>query len=189
MDFGGLLGKAWKKYIDNIVNLVLFVLVGSLLNITIILVPAVIGGLMRGFLLYAREGKKPEFNELWNFEGYVQMLLLLLVGGIITMIGYMLLFIPGLIISILLMYSAYFIVDKNMDFVSAMKASKDLVLKSGFVNHFIIMLIMGVANGVGSALFGIGMLLTAPYGLLLMTIVFLETSEAKDEAPAAAPAK
>lgn len=84
------------------------------------------------------------------------------------MIGYMFLIIPGVIFTVWWMYSLYFIVDKRMDFWSAMNASKQLVGKVGFWNNLGLLLIMTVLNALGNSVV-IGGLLTAPFTLLLLT--------------------
>jgi len=179
MKIDELLRKTWDKYLQAIVKLVIFTLIGSLLCIVIIPIPAVVRGFTRGFLDYAREGKEPEYDLLWNFGGYLNMLVLLILLAIIMSIGYMLLIIPGIIASVFLLYTVYFLVDRDMGAVDSMKASVDLVKKTGFGNNFIIFLIIAVINGIGMAAGGLGSLLTTPFTLLFLALVFSEFG--KDE--------
>jgi len=172
MDFGALLSQTWTKFIENIVDLVLFALVGFLLFFTIILIPSSIGGLTKEFLAFARTGKKPDYNELWSFNNYAQILLFCIVAGILIPIGFMLLIIPGVYLSIIWMYSVYYIVDKDLDFIAAMKKSRNHVQESGFFNHFVVFLIVGIIGGVGFSAAFFGSLLTTPFTMLFMALAY-----------------
>ncbi len=162
MEFGQLLKSSWDRYIKEIVSLVLFALVGMLLSVTIVLIPTVTGGFVRGFLGYVRDGKKPEFNELWNFEDYLQILLLILVAGLLISTGYVLLVIPGIIFNVWWLYSFYFLVDRKLGCWEAMTASRGMVSNTGFFNHLIILLIFFLLNAVGGSFSGLGTIFTLP---------------------------
>ena len=177
MDFEHLLKKSWDHYVRGLVKLVLFVLVGCLLCITIILIPTVTAGWTRGILAYIREGKDPQFEELWNFEDYFQILVLIVACGVLITIGYMLLVIPGIILSVIWLYSLLFLVDKKLDFLDAMKASKDAVVKTGFFYHFVVVLIIALLNSIGGVAGGIGALFTTPFTLVLLTVTYIELIE------------
>ncbi len=179
MDFGQLFSDTGKKFINEVINLVIFSLVGLILNFTIILIPTVTAGFFREFLNYARHGKRPEFKELFNFSGYLRLILLFIIGGIIVVIGYILFIIPGLILSIWWMYSIFFIVDKDMGFWEAMCASKRAVSASGFINHFAIFLVLIILNIIGSFIAVVGSLITTPFGMLLLAQVFIDHLENK----------
>jgi hypothetical protein len=173
MDFNGLFKVSFDQFVKGIVKLILFTLVGCLLCLTIVLIPTVMGGLARGMLRYVREGIEPEFDELWRFDDYVQILLLVLLGGIAIAIGLALLIVPGVVLMVWWMYALFFIVDGKMTFGQAMGASKQLVSRSGFWNHFVVLLVMTVLNSLGSGLAGLGTLITAPFGLVLVTNAYL----------------
>jgi len=174
MDFGKLLKSAWDLFIKEIVHLVLFFLVGVLLCFTVILIPTVSGGWARGLLGYAREGKRPDFNLLWDFEGYLQILLLLLVGGFLVSLGLMLLVVPGVVLSVWWLYGIYFVVDRKLGFWEAMSASREAVGRTGFLNHLGVLLILVILNSLGGALSGLGTLLTSPFTFLLLTLAYVQ---------------
>jgi hypothetical protein len=185
MDFERLFRAAFDQFVKRIVKLILFNLVGCLLCFTIVLIPTVMGGLARGMLRYVRDGVEPQLDELWRFDHYIQLLLLLVVGGIAVAIGLMLLVVPGVVLMVWWMYALYFIVDRDMTFLEAMAASKRTVSATGFWNHFVVLLIVGVLNSLGGGIAGLGTLLTAPYGLLLVTNSYLvSTREEVVSAPA-----
>ena len=185
MDFASLFKTTFDQFVNGIVKLILFTVVGCVLCITIVLIPTVMGGLMRGMLRYVREGVEPEFDELWRFEDYLQTVLVIVLGGIAIAIGLALLIVPGVVLMVWWMYALFFIVDRKMSFSQAMGASMRLVNQSGFWNHFVVLLVLAVLNSLGGSLAGLGTLLTAPFGLLLMTNAFLSVT-GKDVEPSLA---
>ncbi len=172
MDFARLLSETWKEFADEIVNLVLFTLLGVVLAFTIVLIPSVIGGWSRGILHYVRERKAPAFDELWCFDGYLDVLLFVVLGGLIISIGYTLLVIPGVILSVWWLYTIFYIADQDLGFVDAMRASKDAVSESGFMDHLVIFLVVGLLSGLGGSLSGAGTLFTTPFCLILLAKVY-----------------
>jgi hypothetical protein len=176
MDFDSLFKATFDQFVKKIVKLILFTLVSCLLCFTIVLIPTVMGGLVRGTLRYVREGIEPEFGDLWCFDDFLQILLLIVLGGIAIGIGLILLIIPGLVLMVWWMYALFFIVDRKMTFSQAMGASRHLVTESGFWNHLVVLLIMTVLNSLASGLAGLGTLFTVPFGLLLVTNAYLSST-------------
>ncbi len=174
MDFAGLLKETWDRFIAEIAPLVLFTLVGWLLCFTIILIPTVAGGWTRGFLAYTRDGTAPNFEELWNFDDFLPITLMIVLGVIGISIGYMLFFIPGVIVSVWWMYAMYFLLDRDMGVVEAFGASKEAVSHDGFANHLVVFLILCALGMLGGALSGIGSLLTTPFAFVMVSLVYLE---------------
>jgi hypothetical protein len=174
MDFAGLLGSAWNKFVAELVPLVVFTLVGILLSMTIILIPTVLGGWARCAIAYLRDGQVPEVSELWNFDDYLPILLLLILFSFGVTIGYSLLIVPGLILNVWWLYSLFFLLDRNMGVVEAFGASKQAVSRGGFVNHFIVLVIVSAASVVGGTLW-LGVLFTTPFAVLFLAVVYLDS--------------
>lgn len=177
MDFEGLLRESWEKFVAEIVPLVLFTLLGWLLCFTIVLIPTVVGGWVRGFLAYARDGAPPAFDELWRFDDYLPILLMIVLGGIGMAVGYALLFIPGVIVSVWWLYAMYFLLDRGMGVVEAFGASKQAVSEDGFGRHLVIFLILNVLGLLGGVLSGVGWFFTTPFGFLLVSLAYLDLAE------------
>jgi hypothetical protein len=57
-----------------------------------------------------------------------------------------------------------------------MSASREAVSRSGFLNHFVVFLIICVLNALGSVLSGLGTLFTLPFTLILLSWVYLDVS-------------
>lgn len=178
MDYGALVKESWAKVSSNLVKWALFVLVGSMLTMTMVLIPTVVRGFIKCTLEFLRTGKEPDFGELWNFEGYVPMLLLIIVAG--TIIGFgSILIIPGILFGVWWMYGVFYLVDKNMDFWPALGASKEAVGQAGFFSHFLLMIIISILNSIGGMACGLGTLITAPMGMIMMAMVYLDMTGEK----------
>ena len=174
MDFGRLLQEAWDRFVAELVPLVLFALLGTLLCFTIVLIPTVTAGWVRGILAYLRNGDVPAFDELWSFDDYFPVALMLLLGFAGVTIGYMLLFVPGVILNTWWLYALYFLLDRNLGVVEAFAASRDAVSRTGFFNHLVVLLILSVLAAIGGLLSGLGTVFTTPFSLVFLTLVYLD---------------
>ena len=185
MDFGKLFSSSWDTFISQIVNVIVFTVVAALLSLTIVLIPSVAVGYTKGFLALVRDGKKPELSELWsNFDKYLDTLLLLIVGGLLVSIGFCLLVIPGIILMTWWMYAIFLLVDKDLGFWEAMETSRKIVVQTGFINNLAVLLISCILNSIGGSAAGLGVLLTGPFSMILLTYAYIENSAAlKQEEP------
>lgn len=173
MNFEDLFKTTWEHFVKKIVDLILFTLVGLVLCLTIVLIPAVLGGWTRGVIAMVRDDKKLVFEDLWRFDQYGSILALLVFGGILVSVGFILLFVPGVILSVLWMYSLFFIIDRKLGFIEAMGASAQAVTKDGFFQHLIVWIIISVLHGLGAALSGAGTLVTLPFIFVFLAVVYL----------------
>lgn len=173
MDFGRLLRESWERLLAQLAQLVLFTALGTLLGLTIVLIPTVVGGWVRGILAYVREGRPPAFEELWSFDDYLAITGMLLLGLVGLGVGYALLVIPGVILSVWWLYALYFLLDRDLGVIQAFGASKEAVSRDGFGNHLVMLLILGLLSALGGVLSGLGSLFTTPFGFLLLSLAYL----------------
>ncbi len=177
MDLEVIIKDGLVKFRDEIVAVLLFSLVGIILSLTIVLIPAVAAGMAVGFLKYVREGVKPELSELWShFDKYIQTLLFLIVAGFLTSVGFMLFVIPGIILSAIWMYSIFFIVDRDMNFWDAMEASRKSVSSVGFVINLVLVVILMLLGALGGAAGGLGSIVTLPIAYLILARAYGEVA-------------
>jgi uncharacterized membrane protein len=123
--------------------------VGALMLLVFLLSPIFTGRYLR-MTMTAVRGGTPAVGDLFKGEmRYGSMLALVLLHTLLVSVGYMLLVVPGVILAIGLQFSAFFVVDRRMGAVEAMKASWQLTSgRKGQV--FVVMLLMGlVAAGCG----------------------------------------
>jgi uncharacterized membrane protein len=116
-------------------------------------------------------GKKPKFSDLWYYKPILNYFLASVVQGIIVTIGFILLIIPGIILSIRLYYTYYLIIDKNLGFVEAIKKSW-AITRGNTWNLFFFGVLIGLINILGALCLIVGLFVTVPLSLLALTFVY-----------------
>lgn len=103
------------------------------------------------------------------FIGYLLFFLAL-------MIGYALLIVPGIYLSVKLFFYMFLVVDKKMSGVDALKLSYEMT--RGHFGHLLCFLLsLFVINIAGLMLFGIGVLLTVPLTFIAAAYVYRKLAE------------
>lgn len=111
------------------------------------------------------EGRPFTTAGVFKFQNIGNVVVTSLLVGLGTFVGYLLCFIPGIIFAFLSMYSLFFVVDKNLKPVDAIKASIDLVknnLGSAIVWYLVAVLIILA----GELACGVGLLVAIPVALV-----------------------
>jgi uncharacterized membrane protein len=127
-------------------------------------------GLVRASLLTAN-GEKPTVGRAWDLKDFGPFLIAAILEGVIVTIGFILCFLPGLAALVLLWFTPFFVIDKGLPPIDALKASVDLVTKN--LGGIILFLIVSVAiYALGAALCGIGLLVAGPVVLLATAFVY-----------------
>jgi uncharacterized membrane protein len=114
------------------------------------------------------EGTKAEIADVFKgFDDFVPALLAVLVSSIIVGIGFMLCFIPGLLIMALVPTAAYLVAVGEKDGINAIKRAWDAV-KANLLSSVFCALVLGIVGSIGGLLCGIGMILTLPIAFIGM---------------------
>lgn len=123
--------------------------VGAVMMLVFLLSPIFTARYLR-MVMTAVRGGTPAIGDLFKGEmRYGSMLALVVLHALVVGLGYMLLIVPGVILAIGLQFSAFFVVDRGMGAVEAMKASWELT-KGRKGQVFVVVLLMGlVAAGAG----------------------------------------
>jgi len=118
------------------------------------------------------DGKKPEYGHL--FSGY-RYLINYFVGSLVYMLivicGLILLVVPGVIWAMRFQFFGYYIVDKNMKPIEALKASW-AATAGQVLPLFTFSLLLALINIAGALALMIGLTITAPISLLAMAFVY-----------------
>jgi uncharacterized membrane protein len=143
-------------------------------HIATTLLVGIVGGVSAGLLTgpmvvgYMRmikledEGGKPEIADVFKgFDDFVPALLAVLLSSIVVSIGFMLCFIPGLLVMALVPTAAYLVATGEKDGINAIRRAFD-ALKASLMGAFFCALVLGIIGSVGAILCGVGMLLTLP---------------------------
>lgn len=121
-------------------------------------------GLIRG-ALGVTEGRPFVAADVFKFDriGPVVTTSLIVAGA--TFVGYLLCFVPGLIVAFATSYALFFVVDKGMAPMDAIRASIDLV-KNNVGPTLIWFIVGGLIAELGFVLCGVGALVSIPVVLL-----------------------
>ncbi|HWJ65905.1 MAG TPA: hypothetical protein VNT31_04440 [Nocardioides sp.] len=144
---------------------VLGLIILLLLYVVFFIYAQVIGaGLIRE-AIGVTQGRAFSTAGVFKFENLGNVIVTSLLVGLGTFIGSILCILPGIIFGFMTMYSLFFVVDKNMSPVEAIKASIDLV-KNNVGSTIIWYLVAYVIILVGAVLCGIGLLVAIPVALV-----------------------
>ena|SRR5258708_523569 len=136
------------------------------------------GPIMVGFhYFYARalKGQKADLADIfYGFNFFVPAMAGGVIIGVITMVGFAFLIIPGLILMALFSFTYLFIFDKRMDFWPAMMASVDLVKQDLLGFTWFVFVAAGLLNLLGAMCFVVGVLVTAPICVAAVTVAYKE---------------
>lgn len=127
---------------------------------------ALMGPITAGFFLmtvnHMRGGDNPLMGDIFQaFQKYVPITLAHLILSMFLAVGFVLCFVPGLIIWGIYLFTFIFIVDRGFDFWEAMEASRHLT--AGNILEFTLFALVLIVLNIGGILcFGIGVLVTIP---------------------------
>jgi len=156
-------------------------IVGGFLSM--LLSPLIYGGLFY-FMLRILRGNPGNFSEL--FEGFrsrwLELLLAGVVGGIITLIGFLCCIVPGIYLGVAYAFALPLVIDKKMGFWDALECSRKVVTEKWF-EVFGLLFLGGLIYLAGLLLCCVGGLISYP--LMILTLLFAYESLFKDIPPAA----
>lgn len=189
--------QGFDLYKRHFAVLVLASLIGGALSLVSlgILSGAMIAGLILivNRLLNGGEPKPEAGDVLKGFEYFLPMLLFSLVWGIalfliltilrlIPCIGPLLSFPVSFGAQVFLAFAPFLIVERKMDFWSASKASVETV-RAHFLPLLGIILVASILGGLGSLFCGIGLVVTFPLTLCILSVVYRDVFQPRQQAP------
>ena len=185
MNFKYHLETAWNMTLKFIAPLIFITLVMFLLwFFTIgILAPVTMAGYMHSILLMLRDGREPKIQDLFTqMKLFLPLLGFSILVFIATVIGFMLLVLPGIVISLVIsfccLYMLPFMTDKELGLFEAVKESYTMTTRGVFTDQIVVLILFLGISAAGSAVF-IGSLFTQP----LATIFLLSVYEEKIKQP------
>jgi uncharacterized membrane protein len=193
MDFKYHLETAWKLTLQHIASLIFMTLAMIVISfITLgILGPVVMAGYMHSILLLIREGREPKIQDIFShMRLFFPLLLFGIIVLIITLIGIMLLFLPGVLfvlaISFCCIYMLPLMTDRNLGIIDAIKESFSMVTKKQLVDHVVVFILFIGISAIGSSVF-IGSLFTQPLATLFLMSVYNRLEKPASEIPSEPP--
>jgi hypothetical protein len=191
MDFKYHLEVAWKLTLANIVPLLLMTLATFVVSVITmgILAPVTMAGYVHSILLLVRENREPKVQDIFSqMRLFLPLLLFGIAVFIITMIGLLLLVLPGVVfalaISFCCLYMLPLMTDRELGLMDAVKKSFAMVTGGKLVDHILIFILFVGITAVGSSIF-IGTLFTQPLATLFLMSMYSELDRKDKTEPVA----
>ncbi len=174
--------EGWDLFSANVANLIVTTIIYAVVIFAanfIPLAPLLVSGPMIGGFYYIilDAENNTSFNIMRIFDGFKLKLVPLALIGILTTIftflGFVMLILPGFLVIGWYLFGFLFAVDEDLDFWPAMEASRNI----GFDNHlgvFLFAISLMVLNFFGAVALGIGLLVTIPLSMCVITKAFLD---------------
>ncbi len=180
MDFKHHFEKTWSLTIANLLPLVfmtLLMLAVSFLTLGI-LAPVAMAGYTQSILLLVREGREPRVQDIFShMKLFLPLLGFTFVIGVVIMIGFMLVVLPGFLLALAFTFFCLFMLplmtDKSLGLIDAVKKSAELALEGQILDHIIVTVLYVAIMAVGSSVF-VGILFTQPLATVFLMSVFEE---------------
>jgi uncharacterized membrane protein len=142
--------------------------------LSLIVGAAIQSGYISGVLDIAN-GQQVSVGSFFRPRNIGQVIVAGLIVGVITTIGLFLCVIPGLLASILLMFTVVALLDRNLSAVDAVKTSFDLN-KANFGPAFLTWIVGVAIVFAGAILCGVGLLVAVPVAALFLVFAWRRIS-------------
>lgn len=190
MNFKYHLETAWNMTLKFIAPLIFITLVMFLLWFFTfgILAPVTMAGFMQSILLMLRDGREPKIQDLFSqMKLFLPLLGFSILVFIATVIGFMLLVLPGIVISLAISFCCLFMLplmtDKGLGLFDAIKESFTMMTTQGvFIDQVVILILFLGISAVGSAVF-VGSLFTQPLATIFLISVYEEKIKQSAQIP------
>jgi len=164
------LGLAFLKFLlDGGQPLIVSALIGFVIAIPV----AIVGVGSLRFCLGAARGKKEPFSVVFSgIDVLIPFLIASIVYDISTVLGGILLVVPGVIIAVRFGFYSYYVADERLAAIDALKKSY-AVTKDQFPD--LLLLAWGIfgLNALGVLAFGFGLFVTIPMTMIILTKVYI----------------
>ncbi|RJP79130.1 MAG: hypothetical protein C4522_11480 [Desulfobacteraceae bacterium] len=180
MNFNDHFKTAWHLTINTIVPLIILTLVmfGICILTLGLLAPPMMAGYTYALLRLIRERREPQINDLFSqMKLFLPLLGFTTAAFILTGIGFLILFIPGLVMTLALafccIYMVPLMVDQDMKLVDALKESYSMAVNGEVMDHLVLVILYFGIIAIGSSIF-VGLIFALPFATLLLLLVYEE---------------
>ena len=149
---------------------VFFIIASSVLGTPVYML--LTGGLFKYYLKLMRAEGPTIADAFSGFSPIAgQLILLGLVSGLLSSIGYVLCVLPGIYLTVAWLFALPLVIDRNMPFWEAMELSRRVVGKHWFIT-FAFLLVIGLLAGCGIIACCVGVFVTAPLSSLALLYAY-----------------
>lgn len=136
-----------------------------------ILTPVLVAGIYIVAFKIAKN-RTPSFSDFFlGFNNFLRIFLVNLVGSLLTIVGIILLIIPGIYLAVAYCFGLCFVIEKHFGFWSALETSRKIVTQK-WLAFFGFILLLGLLNLFGLLALGIGLLITIPLTVCIIVAAF-----------------
>lgn len=178
MDFKTIFERSWKLFVAHMAALILSTLVYLAVSVVSlgIMAPVLTAGYMQSLLLLIRDGRKPEIRDLFGqMRLFFPLLAFMIACVLVIMIGFGLLVVPGIAVTIGLsffcLYMLPLMTDQGLGLIEAVKESCRMALYPPVGEHIAVVVVFLVLSSIGNST-GIGVLFTQPFATLFVLLVY-----------------
>jgi uncharacterized membrane protein len=156
-----------------------------------ILAPVMMAGYIQSILMMVRSGREPKIQDLFSeMRLFLPLLAFGIVVAIASLIGFSILFLPGIVIlcgvTFVCLYMLPLMTDRNFGLVDAVKESFKVVTGSDLMDHVIVAILFMGISAIGSSVF-VGWLFTQPLATVFLAGVYEEKVAGNRPAPPTSP--
>ncbi|RRQ28849.1 hypothetical protein DK926_06040 [Rhodococcus sp. Eu-32] len=131
--------------------------------------------LIRG-ALHEVDGNKPAIGSFFQFGNVAAIILASFLVGILVLVGFVLLIIPGIILTFLTWWTLQFVIDRNQDAITAIKSSVKAISSNAGQLILLALALVGI-NILGVIPCGLGLLVTIPITMIASTYAYRVVSQ------------
>lgn len=146
-------------------------------------------GLTALYLKAHDDPKSARYKDLWHPHGFLKFLGTVVLIGIAVTIGFILLIVPGIILSLMFMFATYLVIDRGLGPINAIKESIRIT-KGNRLKLFLLAIVLTLLNLLGVLLLVVGLIVTVPVSLLAVVHAYrlLSGTATTSSTPAPTPA-
>jgi len=173
-DFGAIFSEATSMWTSNMGNLILITLIFALVCWVPIANIGFAAGYYRALLKTAR-GEKAEISDIFGaWDCFGQLFLYVIIIAIVSILVN-LIPILGILVSIVICFfvipGLFAIIDRGMGAIEALKWTIKAFM-AGIGSWILVILVGSILGGIGAIVFGIGIIVTMPWGYLMMVLMY-----------------
>ncbi|ABB56415.1 hypothetical protein [Synechococcus elongatus] len=195
--FGSYLSRGWAIFKQNLGLFIAYLIIVGLISIALSSLDAAFvadeegtglrfgpggaiqlvinGPLSAGFFLVAFKTIKQqrvEFGDFFRgFNRFLPFFLTSLLTSALTLIGFVLLIVPGIYLAIAYVFALPLVAERNLEPWAALELSRRLITKK-WLTFFGFLIVLGLINFAGALPCGIGLLFTIPWSICAITAAY-----------------
>jgi uncharacterized membrane protein len=161
-----------EYFLAAIVGFVLSFAIGTLIEM----------GMNRFYLKAHDDVASVSLHDLKKFHPFRKYFLARLLAGVAVLAGFLLLIIPGIILSLLFSFVAFIVIDKELSPIDALKESVRIT-KGNLLKLLLLSLLILLINILGLLVLVVGLLVTTPISILAMVHAYRVLSRTSEPEP------